>query len=258
MTEAIENTQEPTVVFPSKRLLRKNGPLYRQLVSILRNPIVAGLCPIGAALPKESQLADQFGISLITVRHAIQQLEVDGLIRRRAGKTAIVAAREPRMVPTWDYNSLADFVTNCRDSKLEIVSYRKERSSLAQSVFGLQAGESCYCLRAILMAAEQPKAQITIYLPARFGSQLKLADFDDVVVFRSVQARLGIRIAGGRATVRAELADKAVARALDYAEGSPVLVLAITFHAPDGSPVELSIGKYRADIFSISYDLRGD
>src|SRR5882757_5588957 len=80
---------------PVRRLVRDDGPLYRQLVTILRAPIVAGHYPVGAALPKEADIAGRFGISLITVRQALRELEADGLIRKRSAKPAIVAARTP-------------------------------------------------------------------------------------------------------------------------------------------------------------------
>ena len=56
-------------------LLRAQGPLYRQLASRLRAPIDAGVLLPGSALPKEAVLASEFGVSLITVRQALRDLE---------------------------------------------------------------------------------------------------------------------------------------------------------------------------------------
>ena len=87
---------------------------------------------------------------------------------------------------------------------------------------------------------------------------MKRADFDDSVVFRAVQRHLGIAISGARINVRAETADAALARALKYEAGGAILVLEMLFFSADGAPVELTIARNRADLFSLSYDAPND
>jgi GntR family transcriptional regulator len=41
-------------LLPNRALRRSNGPLYRQLADVLREPIASGALPIGAELPKEA------------------------------------------------------------------------------------------------------------------------------------------------------------------------------------------------------------
>ncbi|MFM9108338.1 MAG: GntR family transcriptional regulator [Chloroflexota bacterium] len=74
-------------------------PLYRQLASILRRSIAAGGAAPGDRLPSESQLVARYGVSRITVRQALADLERDGLIQRSAGRGSFV--REPRRPVTW-------------------------------------------------------------------------------------------------------------------------------------------------------------
>ncbi len=242
-------------LFPARPLSRKDGLLYQQLLSILREPIVDEKLAVGTVLPTESALAETFGVSLITVRQALRELEREGLIRKRAAKAAVVSSPQPNLGPSWDLNSFADFVANTRDGKLELRSYRKERSVLAQEVFGLGPRESCHCLRGVLAVRGRLLSQITIYFPPEIGKRLTMADFDDVVIFRSVQRRLGMQMAGARITVRAELADEQTARELDYEAGEPILTMQMVYRSTEGEPVELTIARHRADRFSITYDL---
>jgi GntR family transcriptional regulator len=241
--------------FSARQLSRKNGLLYQQLLAILREPIVNESLAVGTVLPTESALAERFGVSLITVRQALRELEREGLIRKRAAKAAVVSSPQPNLGPSWDLNSFADFVANTRDGRLELRSYRKERSALAQEAFRLSARESCYCLRGVLALREQLVSQITIFFPPEIGKRLSMADFDDVVIFRSVQRHLGMQMAGARITLRAELADEETARDLDYIVGEPILTMQMLYRTTDGQPVELTIAKHRADRFSITYDL---
>src|SRR5438552_6032745 len=118
---------------PTRRLRREEGPLYRQLAAILRAPIVEGAYAIGATLPKEAEIAGRFGISLITVRQALRELEGDGLIRKRAAKPAIVAARTPTPKLTSAFRNFADIAAYTRDARLEVANYRREASAVANA-----------------------------------------------------------------------------------------------------------------------------
>ena len=56
-------------------------PRYRQLADTLRADIASGRYPVGgqlppgSALPREADLAARFGVSLITVRQALRDLD---------------------------------------------------------------------------------------------------------------------------------------------------------------------------------------
>ena len=79
-----------------------------------------------------------------------------------------------------------------------------------------------------------------------------------IVVFRSVQRHLGITLSGATITVRADVADEKLATALDYEVGRPILVIEMLYRSADGEPVELTINRNRADLFSLSYEAPND
>ena len=243
---------------PARRLLRDQGPLYRQLTAILRAPILDGSCPVGAELPKEAVIADRFGISLITVRQALRELETDGLIRKRAAKPAVVAARMPAAQLSSAFRNFADMAAYTKDARLEVKSYRRQLAEAPRAAFNLEAGDPCYCLRSILVVGGRREAQITTWFPPDIGKRLRRQDFDDVLIFRAVEKHLGLRLSGARITVRAELADREVARDLAYAEGAPVLAMEMLYRALDQRPVELTIARHRADVFNLVYDAPND
>jgi GntR family transcriptional regulator len=244
--------------FQPRILSREDGPLYRQLLGILKEPIANGTLPPGTALPREADLAERFGVSLITVRQALRDLENDGLIKKRAAKPAIVTAPPAPAMPSFAFRSFAQIAESTKGRALEIHSYRKERSATAAAAFGLKADETCHCLRATLHQKDGPTGQTTFYFPPAIGSRLKRADFDDVVVFRALQRHLGIQLSNARITVRADVADEALAKALDYAVGGPILVIEMLYFSTTGEVVELTINKNRADLFSLSYDAPND
>ena len=238
-------------------LTRDQGPLYRQLANRLRTPIDSGLLRPGSPLPREADLATGFGVSLITVRQALRDLEGEGLIKKRTAKPAIVAAPQSSVKPL-EFQSFAAIAASSIDRRLVIKSYRKERSVLACEAFTLPPTTQCYCLRAVLLVNDQPITQTTFYFPPVIGSRLKRADFDDVVVFRAVQRHLGIKLSRAQIKVRAEIADEQLAAALDYDVGAPILATEMLYFSSTGDPVELTVSKNRADHFSITYDAPND
>ncbi|MEM9327351.1 MAG: GntR family transcriptional regulator [Bacteroidota bacterium] len=67
-------------------------PAYRKLHQRLRDDILAGRYEVGGLLPSENQLSKQHKINRMTVRHALNELVHEGLIKKQPGKGSIVTA----------------------------------------------------------------------------------------------------------------------------------------------------------------------
>lgn len=65
-------------------------PLYLQVRDVLVQRIVVGHWKPGATLPNETQLAQQLGISIGTVRKALDLMEVERIVTRRQGRGTFV------------------------------------------------------------------------------------------------------------------------------------------------------------------------
>jgi DNA-binding FadR family transcriptional regulator len=65
------------------------------LVNELRERILNGELPVGTALPPERELTVQTGMSRTTVREALRILEVQGLVRIRAGRAGGAFVQRP-------------------------------------------------------------------------------------------------------------------------------------------------------------------
>ncbi len=245
-------------LLPRRALARSQGPLYRQLADIMREPIISGTFRVGSELPKEAEIAERFGVSLITVRQALHSLETAGLIKKRSAKPAIVAADSPQMTLGWTFKNFNDMATFTKDAELRIKSYRQESATQAARHFGLEKDEQSYCLRSVLGVGKQRKAQVTTYFPPDLGSRLRREDFDDVLIFRALQRKLNIQVAVAHCTVRAEIADESVVADLGVTKGSAILVVEMLYQDADQRNVEFSVARHPADLFSITYDAPND
>src|SRR5918998_3820258 len=69
------------------------APLYQQLQRALRDAIQGGALKAEEVLPPERELAEDFAVSRITVRKALDGLVGEGLITRRQGAGTFVNGR---------------------------------------------------------------------------------------------------------------------------------------------------------------------
>src|ERR1700740_2196479 len=68
-------------------------PKYLRIHSNLRERITSGQWPPGSPLPSQRELASEFGVSIMTLRQALQLLTDEGLIETRHGSGTFVTAR---------------------------------------------------------------------------------------------------------------------------------------------------------------------
>lgn len=254
----MESQEIDITLLPQRALDRSNGPLYRQLAGLLREPIASGVLPVGGELPKEALIADRFGVSLITVRQALRDLEADGLIRKRSAKPAVIAARTPPVTLSWSFSNFADIAAFTKDARLDVRSYRKEVSPILRKHFDLAKDEAGYCLRGVLAVGDQKKAQITSYFPPDVGRVLKRKHFTDALIFRSLQRRMSLRLDVAHVTICAEVAEKEIADDLGIDVGSAILTVEMLYQTSDQRNVEFTIARHPAHLFRITYDAPND
>jgi len=75
-------------------------PRYHQIAQALRDRIRSGDIAPGARLDNQRRLAEDFDVTLMTLRQALEVLEREGLIMRRHGLGTFVA------LPSVDYDIL--------------------------------------------------------------------------------------------------------------------------------------------------------
>src|ERR1043166_8969448 len=72
---------------------RPRAPKYQKVFDALQREIQSGHLRTGDRLPSEAALERQFGTSRITVGRAVRDLQLAGLVERRAGSGSYVKAR---------------------------------------------------------------------------------------------------------------------------------------------------------------------
>lgn len=75
--------------------LRKSDPLYQQIIADIKEKIGSGVLQVGDRLGSHRDLSDQYGVSIITVRKALDMLISEEILYARVGKGTFVARQTP-------------------------------------------------------------------------------------------------------------------------------------------------------------------
>ncbi|MGK5681849.1 GntR family transcriptional regulator [Actinoplanes sp. URMC 104] len=93
-------------------------PKYQVIAADLSTKIRGGELAPGSALPPQKELSARYGVTLATLRQALQQLEADGLLSQQPGRGTFVA--EPRAAYRLD--SLRGFAEDLRAQGLLVAT----------------------------------------------------------------------------------------------------------------------------------------
>ncbi len=231
----------------------KGHALYQALFELLRDAIAAGHWQPGELLPSEAGLCARFGVSRITVRHALNLLQAEGFIRTRRAHRAMVLARDPLAQAGISFDSLAELIEAAGGYQLRLLGWRREAAPAVGPVLGLPAEAELRCLRGLLLKDGHKVARTTVYFHPRVGDRLTRTDFDDPVVFRVLQRKLGVRVGDVRMSVWAELAGPEDAAQLGCAAGSAMLCTRLVFRDEVGLPFEATYSRFPAALHRLSF-----
>ena len=148
-------------------------PLWHQTERTLRALIADGTWPDGAQLPNEAKLSEMLGVSRITMRHALRNMEEWGLLRREQGRgtfvrssTVIAGARGPTSLT----QEMADRGLSVGSRILELAEIPADNA--IASALEIRDGAPVVKLRRLRFGGGQPIGIQTAYLPAKRATGL--------------------------------------------------------------------------------------
>lgn len=221
------------------RLLDRQSfvPLYYQLAELLKERLEAGVWAPGDRFPSERELAEEFGVSRMVVRPALNLLVGDGDIERIKGSGTFVRPAK-KDLPVRTLSSL--FLDPLPDDWSVRVIETGERELRPGAPETPQVAEL------------GPRVARVVVLLSRAGTPLCLCDSHTSLarapwVLATARAlaegrpatppRPRPELARGEGYIQTSFAGRWEAAELTIAPGSPVLMTTVTQGAPDG-PVE--------------------
>jgi GntR family transcriptional regulator len=224
--------------------------LYARIKDELRALIRDGTYKPLDQLPSESDMTARFGVSRITVRQALGDLQNEGVIFKVQGKGSFVA----RPKTDQDLSRLQGFAEAMSDSghvaKNRVLSFRKlAADAYVAGKLRLEEGtEVCQILRLRFVDSEPISVDIS-YVSAELGDRLKKADLATRDIFLIFEHDYGIKLGNAELSIEATTVADDVAGHLRLDAGAPILRIERTTFTAAGQPLDFEYLFYRGDAF---------
>ena len=227
------------------------APLYQQLQRALRDAIAGNRLAADEALSPERDMAEEFGVSRITVRKALDALVAEGLLNRRQGAGTFVAARVEK-----NFSKLSSFTEDMisRGRRPESVWLSRSAGTVTPEeslTLGLSPGAQIYRFNRIRYADGSPMALEYSTVP---GFSLPSENAVEESLYEALDKH-GSRPARALQRLRAVLFTAERARLLGVPDGSPGLLIERRGFLRDGRPVEFTQSYYRGDAYDFVAEL---
>jgi GntR family transcriptional regulator len=197
-------------------------PRYYRIAESLRERIRRGDVRPGSRLDNQRTLAKSFGVTLMTLRQALEVLERERLIARRHGLGTFVAA------PAFDYDILQlrrfagdlvaqgeNVVTRLLGTRLGVVD------APAASALALAPRARLFVLDRLRLVDGRPMSLQRSFLAGPLGDELSRADLATTPLKDALEFKLGLTIERARETVSAVRLGRREARELECPAGAP-------------------------------------
>ncbi|WP_415952095.1 GntR family transcriptional regulator [Streptomyces sp. KLOTTS4A1] len=234
---------------------------HEQIAEQLRRAIAEGTYPVGSALPSESELTLEHGVSRGTLRQAFGTLQAEGLIGSRQGARRVVLAT----TPSQSFTELRSFAQWARASGrtpggLVLSSARGKADEAEAAQLHLAPGdEVLHVLRIRTLDGEPTLLERTAYAGwAADAAELLPPDCESVT--QSLYEAVGLVMYHGEHHLDAVAAGTTEARELGVRRGSPLLRVRRTTTTAEGRPVETSDDRYRPGsvVFTVRNSLQAN
>ncbi len=211
----------------------------------------------GAVLPGERDLARTCGVSRMTVRRALEELEERRIVERRHGAGTFV--RRPTLAQPLTATSFHEDMRRrgyAPSSRLVGTGTEAADARLAEQL-EIAVGDPVLVVRRLRLADGEPMALEDLHVPGERAPGLHGDDLDgDVSFYRLLRERYGRQVRSGHQTVAPAVLRADDARLLDVASGAAALRFVRVSRDQHGDVVELVDALYRGDRYLIEVDLK--
>jgi GntR family transcriptional regulator len=233
---SIEKAAARPVHVPTGLQRSPGTALHRQLYIVLRDQIMRGTFPPGAAIPKEADLEKLFGVSRITVRRAVADLETHGLVRKVPSKGTFVLPRKDGRRPEATLPLLDALTRQAQDTQVQVLSVATLHAPGDISLL-LKLGPDALAHHVVRLrsAGKTPLMVTEAWVQACWGPDITAKTLMKKALFEIILGK-GVKFGKVVQEFSAILADPQHASLLKTDVGSPLIKVTRLFYDDKGVP----------------------
>ena len=224
--------------------------IYIRIHDEIKHQIETGVFEVGQRLPSERVMAEQFGVSRMTLRQAVTSLVEEGILTRYVGSGTFVASDRVRekMRGTTSFTEIIQNLGKTPSSK--VLSYQKTKANEVEcDKLQLKKGAQIIRMERIRYADELPICYEVASIPYRLIEDFAKNDIANH--FYDTLANAGKKIGRSEQIISAKIVNKEIANFLSIKQSSAILALTqISYFAnSDETTFEYVLSQYVGERF---------
>ncbi len=228
-------------------------PLYQQIVAILTSRISGGEWAVGARLPGEHELSEEFGVSRITAKRALDELAAAGLVKRERGRGTRVLASPAAPPMRSSVEGWLDVMAHMqRTTSVRVLDHGQVSASpRVAEALGIGPGDRVLRIVRVRSLDGAPMSHVTAWLPEAVAAGLALGELERTALLQQIEGA-GVQVSSARQTVSATLAAPDVAQPLQLYAGAPLLEVRRVVSDAEDKPVQYLRALYHPDRYQMA------
>jgi len=223
------------VVFENRQI-----PLHYQIADYLRMMLERGTFNADDRLPPEEELKEIFGVSRMTVRHALDHLIQKDLLVRRQGKGTFWTSKASERRKSKPSGINREIFKISEKTSVTVLSKRKEKAPPAVAEFlGIPPGETVMVFERTRKVHDEPMSYTINYLPLRLGAGIGKKHLEVMTMLETLERILRINLGVIEHVVEVTRAGAEIAKHLGIAALDPVLTVRTSVFDEGNKPLEI-------------------
>lgn len=226
-------------------------PLYEQVAEFLKRDIENGVYNATGKIPTEAELAEQYKVSRITIRKAMDNLVGDGLVEKKQGKGTFIR----RQKFAKDIKNLQSFSEMCRHMNMKPGGQMLENKLIPaddkiQKQLNLEPGAYVVYISRLRTADGEPVTIERNYFPVKYSFLLE-KKFDDNSLFECLQEEAKVRVISSEKQIELCRATAAEAKLMKVKKGAPLLYIKSVAYTYDREPLYAGAQVFNGEVCSL-------
>lgn len=234
----------------------KDKPLafYLQVANKIKEDILTGTFKGGQSIGSQQKLCDQFGVSRITIRKAIEVLTSENLVTTIHGKGTFV--KHDKVEQQLDeLKSLTDIIKT-HGYKPQVRVIKKESRKTSQSFADSAPNDlDCLYIERVHSLENEVIAIAQAYIPNVYGSKISKDELESKTIYELLENKFNIELGEADQSIEACPASQELSEILNVDVGTPLLKAKRLVFSSDNQLIEKIIFYYRYDAFAFKVKL---
>lgn len=226
-------------------------PAYYQIALDVRNRISKQEWDVGQSIPPETTLAEEYGVSRVTMRQALAELVKDGILERRQGSGTFVS-QDP--IPLIHDLSLPHILGGRLRQRGLVTSSRIIEAQTfpdplphVQEQLRISESTPIAYLKRILLIGNKPAALNRSWFSSALCPGITEQELIDQSLSKTLQDRYGLVTAYADNWLEVIRGSRETAEVLEGLSDMPMMLLRTVSYLADGTPLEYSITEWLGD-----------